>query len=51
MPLDSDTLGDLIATIRRYVQERLIPNEGKVADEDRIPRRSWTRCAGSGSSA
>ncbi len=37
MPLDSDTLGDLIATIRRYVQERLIPNEGQVADEDRIP--------------
>ncbi|OFW53326.1 MAG: acyl-CoA dehydrogenase [Actinobacteria bacterium RBG_16_70_17] len=37
MPLDSDPLGDLIATIRRYVQERLIPNEGKVADEDRIP--------------
>lgn len=37
MPLDSDTLGDLINTIRRYVQERLIPNEGRVADEDRIP--------------
>lgn len=37
MPLDKDTLGDLIATMRRYVQERLIPNEARVDEEDQVP--------------
>jgi len=37
MPLDPNTLGDLISTIRRYVQERLIPIEAQVAEEDRVP--------------
>ena len=37
MPLDRDTLGDLISTMRRYVQERLLPNEARVDEEDRIP--------------
>jgi acyl-CoA dehydrogenase len=37
MPLDPDTLADLLATIRRYVDERLIPAEDRVAEEDRVP--------------
>jgi acyl-CoA dehydrogenase len=37
MPLDADTLADLLATIRRYVDERLIPAEARVAEDDRIP--------------
>lgn len=37
MPLDKDTLGDLIATMRRYVRERLIPNEARVDEEDQVP--------------
>lgn len=37
MPLDKDTLGDLILTMRRYVQERVIPNEARVEQEDAVP--------------
>jgi acyl-CoA dehydrogenase len=37
MPLDRETLGDLISTMRRYVQERLLPNEARVDEEDRVP--------------
>jgi len=37
MPLDKETLGDLIATMRRYVRERLIPNEARVDEEDQVP--------------
>jgi acyl-CoA dehydrogenase len=37
MPLEPDTLADLIATVRRYVAERLIPAEDRVAAEDRVP--------------
>ncbi|HUU61180.1 MAG TPA: acyl-CoA dehydrogenase family protein, partial [Acidimicrobiia bacterium] len=37
MPLDKETLGDLISTMRRYVQERLIPLEARVDEEDRVP--------------
>jgi acyl-CoA dehydrogenase len=37
MALDRDTLDDLIDTIRRYVNERLIPSEDRVAAEDRVP--------------
>lgn len=34
---DRETLSDLLATISRFVRERLVPNEAKVADEDRVP--------------
>jgi len=34
---DRETLDLLIDTVRRFVRERLIPNEHRVADEDAIP--------------
>lgn len=37
MALDPDTLDQLIDTVRRFVRERLVPLEGQVAREDRIP--------------
>jgi acyl-CoA dehydrogenase len=37
MALDSETLDQLLATVRRFVRERLVPNEQRVADEDAIP--------------
>jgi acyl-CoA dehydrogenase len=37
MALDSETLDQLLATVRRFVRERLVPNEQRVADEDGIP--------------
>jgi acyl-CoA dehydrogenase len=37
MPLDPQTLGDLITEVRRYVKERLIPLEARVAEEDQVP--------------
>lgn len=37
MALDSDTLEQLIGAVRRFVEERLIPLEAQVAEEDRIP--------------
>ena len=37
MALDRDTLDQLIEAVRRFVEERLIPLEAQVADEDRIP--------------
>jgi acyl-CoA dehydrogenase len=37
MALDPDTLADLISTIRRYVSERLIPAEDRVAADDHVP--------------
>ncbi|MGI9219608.1 MAG: acyl-CoA dehydrogenase family protein [Woeseiaceae bacterium] len=37
MPLDTETLDQLTAAIRRFVEERLIPLEAQVAEEDRIP--------------
>src|SRR6185295_6019871 len=37
MALDPETLDQLLATVRRFVRERLVPNEQRVADEDRIP--------------
>lgn len=39
MPMDKDTLGQLIGTIRRFVDERLIPAEAEVAETDAIPER------------
>jgi acyl-CoA dehydrogenase len=37
MALDKDTLGDLISSMRRYVQERLLPHEARVDEEDQVP--------------
>ncbi|HYI48381.1 MAG TPA: acyl-CoA dehydrogenase family protein [Allosphingosinicella sp.] len=37
MSLDPETFDALIATIRRFVAERLRPLEEKVADEDEVP--------------
>jgi len=37
MALDSETLEQLLTTIRRFVRERLVPNEQRVADDDAIP--------------
>ena len=35
--LDEDTLNQLIFTVRKFVDERLIPLEAKVSEEDEIP--------------
>jgi len=37
MALDNETLNQLLDTIERFVRERLVPNENKVADDDAIP--------------
>jgi acyl-CoA dehydrogenase len=37
MALDPDTLDQLIGAVRRFVEERLIPLEAQVAEEDRMP--------------
>lgn len=37
MACDDDTLAQLLATLDRFVKERLVPNEHRVADEDAIP--------------
>jgi acyl-CoA dehydrogenase len=37
MSLDPDTLQQFIHTLDRFVRERLIPNEAKVAEDDAIP--------------
>jgi acyl-CoA dehydrogenase len=37
MPLDPDTLDQLVDTVARFVRERLRPLEAQVAREDRIP--------------
>jgi acyl-CoA dehydrogenase len=37
MSLDPDTLRQFIDTLDRFVRERLIPNEAKVAEDDAIP--------------
>ena len=37
MALDSDTLQQLLRTLESFVQERLIPLEVQVAEEDQIP--------------
>ena len=34
---DSGTFNALIETIRRFVRERLVPNEERMADDDLIP--------------
>jgi len=35
--MDTDTLNELLTAVRRFVNERLIPLEAKVAEEDAIP--------------
>jgi acyl-CoA dehydrogenase len=37
MPLDPDTFGLLLATIQRFVRERLIPCEDELEDNDEVP--------------
>jgi acyl-CoA dehydrogenase len=37
MALDSDTLAQLLDTVRRFVRERLVPAEEKTAEDDRVP--------------
>ncbi len=37
MALDAETLNQLIATLERFVAERLIPLEARISEEDRIP--------------
>jgi len=37
MPLDADTRAQLIASVRRFVSERLRPLEDRVSEEDRVP--------------
>ncbi len=37
MACDEETLGQLLSTLDRFVRERLVPNEHRVADDDAIP--------------
>ena len=37
MAVDSDTLNHLLETVRRFVENRLIPLESQVAEDDCIP--------------
>ncbi len=37
MACDEETLAQLLSTLERFVRERLVPNEHRVADEDAIP--------------
>jgi acyl-CoA dehydrogenase len=37
MPLDPDSFDLLLATVRRFVRERLRPLEARVAEEDEVP--------------
>jgi len=37
MALDSETLNALVETVARFVRERLVPLEDKVAEDDKIP--------------
>jgi len=37
MALDTETLNSLVETVNRFVRERLVPLEDKVAEDDQIP--------------
>jgi acyl-CoA dehydrogenase len=37
--LDPETLSQLLDTVRRFVRERLVPNEARIAEEDAIPAK------------
>src|SRR5262249_5423715 len=43
MALDSETFDQLLATVRRFVRERLVPNEHRVAETDAIPEDVVTK--------
>ena len=38
MALDKETLDELLRTVRRFVDERLIPREAEIARDDAVPR-------------
>lgn len=40
--LDQETLIQLLDTVRRFVRERLVPNEARIAEEDAIPAKIIT---------
>jgi acyl-CoA dehydrogenase len=35
--MEKETLGQLLETVRRFVRERLVPNENRLEEEDRVP--------------
>ena len=37
---DQETLNQLLDTVSRFVRERLVPNEQRIAEDDAIPVRS-----------
>ncbi len=37
MAMDADTFNQLLDTIERFVREKLVPAEARIADEDRVP--------------
>ena len=37
MAMDADTFKQLLDTVERFVREKLVPAEARIADEDRIP--------------
>ena len=37
MTMDSDTFQNLLTSVRKYVNERLIPLEKEVAENDEVP--------------
>ena len=37
MPIDKDAFDEFLGTIQRFVRERLIPTEARVAEDDAIP--------------
>ena len=39
MALDPETLSQLLDTVRRFVRERLVPNEARIAEKDAIPAK------------
>ncbi|HLW27850.1 MAG TPA: acyl-CoA dehydrogenase family protein [Kiloniellales bacterium] len=45
MALDPQTLEQLLETVRRFVRERLVPNESRMAEEDAIPQEIVTEMA------
>ena len=51
MALDSETLAQLCATLRRFVDEQLIPAEAEVSEVMRSRNGSSRKCARSACSA
>ena len=37
MAMDADTFKQLLDTVERFVREKLVPAEARIAEEDRIP--------------